>query len=177
MKSFEVMNLLARHNLPFEILDPRRLASTSLAAFDLLIVLNPPPGPQLPILLDFARKGGTVVEDLKSVGDPNAFALEMRQLLGRDRRVIDIWNGITVLSAPYEEPGGKSVLVTAVNYAHQPLPVQLRVRGTYAQVHYESPEDGVTLLPYLHRDGHTEFLLPALRIGARVFLSPEAALR
>ncbi len=61
MKSFEVMNLLARHNLPFEIISPRRLASTSLAAFDLLIVLNPPPGPQLQILLDFARKGGTVV--------------------------------------------------------------------------------------------------------------------
>ena len=210
MKSFEVMNLLARHNLPFEIMGPRRLASTSLAAFDLLIVLNPPPGPQLQILLDFARKGGTVVvagvkgsfpwqgatplvttadrvtyqvgegqivEELKAVGDPSAFALEMRQLLGRDRRVIDIWNGITVLSASYEEPGGKSVLVTAVNYAHQPLPVQLRVRGTYAQVHYESPEEGLTLLPYLHRDGHTEFLLPALRIGARVFLSPEAALR
>ena len=171
MKSFEVMNLLARHNLPFEIIDPRRLASTSLAAFDLLIVLNPPQGPQL------QTREGQIVEELKAIGDPSAFALKIRQLLGRDRRVIDIWNGITVLSAPYEEPGGKSVLVTAVNYAHQPLPVQLRVRGTYSQVHYESPEEGLTLLPYLHRDGHTEFLLPALRIGARVFLSAEAALR
>ena len=55
------------------------------------------------------------------------------------------WNGITVLTAPYLDPDGKSMLVTAVNYAHQPLPVQMRVRGTFAVVHYESPDEPLTL--------------------------------
>jgi hypothetical protein len=204
MKSFEVMNLLARHNLPFEIIAPERLASGGLDAFDVLVVLNQPAGPQLETLAVLAGKGATVivadakgaapwqngmpdvkteqraiykvgegrvVEVLKAVGDPNTFALEVRQLLGRERRVIDIWNGITVLTAPYAEPNGKSVLVTALNYAYQPLPVQMRVRGLFSLVHLDSPEEEPTLLPYQHRDGYTEFVIPALRAGGRVFLS------
>jgi len=54
------------------------------------------------------------------VTDPNALALEIRRILGREQRVIDVWNGITVLAAPYEEPAGRSVLVTALNYATSP---------------------------------------------------------
>ena len=33
----------------------------------------------------------------------------------------------------------------------------------------------MTLLPYQQRDGFTEFVIPALRVGARVFLTPDAA--
>jgi hypothetical protein len=171
---FEVMNLLARHNLPFELIAPTALAARDLAAFKLLIVPDEPSASQREALAAFERKGGAVVTP-KGIGDPNKFALEMRQKLGRDHRVIDIWNGITVIAAPYEEPNGESVLVTAVNYSHQPLPVQMRVRGTFSLVHYESPEEPPALLPYEHRDGCTEFVIPALRIGGRVFLSERQA--
>ncbi|MGH8639245.1 MAG: hypothetical protein ACREUZ_19090, partial [Burkholderiales bacterium] len=205
MLSFEVMNLLTRHNLPFELIAPARMRERPLDGHDLLIVLDQPDTALIGTMTDFARKGhtvvlsthdgdfpwrsatptvkseqraiyplgdGRVVEVLKGIADPSAFALEMRQLLGRDHRVIDIWNGITVITAPYQAPDGNGVLVTALNYAHQPLPVQLRVRGTFSVVQYESPdEEGPTLLPYQHRDGYTEFVLPALRIGGRVFLS------
>ena len=123
MVSFEVMNLLARHNLPFEILAPDRLAGLprrsadddpgaqagGLASFDVVIVLNQPQGSQLDVLSEFAKKGGRVLEMLKGVTDPNAFALEVRRMLGRERRVIDVWNGITVLTVPYAEPDGRSV--------------------------------------------------------------------
>ena len=114
---------------------------------------------------------GRVVEVLKGIADPNTFALEMRQILGPDHRVIDIWNGITVLTAPHQEPTGDTVLVTALNYAHDPLPVQLRVAGTFSLVRYESPEEPAALLPRQHRNGYTEFVLPALHIGGRVFLT------
>ena len=114
---------------------------------------------------------GRVIEVLHAITDPNAFAMEVRQLLGPIQRVIDVWNGITVLTAPYRSPDGTSVLITTLNYAHQPLPVQLRIRGTFSVVHYESPEEPLTLLPYQHREGYTEFVLPALRVGGRVFLS------
>jgi len=205
----EVMNLLARHNLSFEVIAPTRLSRRDLGSFELMIVLNQPQRAELEVLAEFARKGGAVVLDdrsasanatarpwrsgtpivktddrvsyrfgegrvmevLKGIPDPNSFALEMRQILGREHRAIDIWNGITVLTAPYEEPNGRTVLVTALNYAHQPLPVQLRIRGTFSLVHYESPEEPLALLPHEHRDGYTEFVLPALRIGGRVFLS------
>jgi hypothetical protein len=98
----------------------------------------------------------------------------VRRSLGRERRIIDVWNGITVLTAPFEEPDGRSMLVTALNYAYQPLPVQMRVRGTFSVVQFESPEEGAAMLPYRHIEGYTEVLLPALRIGGRVFLSQEA---
>jgi hypothetical protein len=211
MRSFEVMNLLARHNLPFAVIAPARLSARSVAAFDMLIVLAKPDGAQVGVLAEFARQGGSlvladaetrraaaspggpwrsetplvksdermvyrfgqgrVIEVLKAIADPNTFALEMRQILGREHRAIDIWNGITVLAAPYREPGGETVLVTVLNYAHQPLPVQLRIPGRFSVVRYESPEEPATLLPHDHRDGYTEFVLPALRIGGRVFLS------
>jgi hypothetical protein len=206
---FEVMNLLARHNLPATPLAPGALSAPNPPSFDLLIVLTPPAPAQLDALAEFARKGGVVVlggleglpagtdgpwkrsepqvktanrasyalgegrivECLTPIGDPNAFALEIRQLLGPEHRAIDIWNGITVIAAPYADPNGPSVLVTALNYAHQPLPVQLRIRGTFSRVHYESPDDPLALLPYQHRDGYTEITVPALRIGGRLFLS------
>ncbi len=212
MAWFEVMNLLARHNLPFELIRAERLGKDGLDAFAALIVLDRADPGQMKALDAYARKGGTVVIDvqagarpgiappkspwaelpavlrteerithqvgdghvveiLRGIPDPNRFALEVRELLGPQHRLVDIWNGITVIAAPYMAPDGASALVTALNYAHQPLPVQLRVAGTYSLVQYESPEEGPTLLPYQQRDGYTEFVLPALAIGGRVFLS------
>nr|MBA2604922.1 hypothetical protein [Acidobacteriota bacterium] len=205
MRWFEVMNLLLRHNLPFELIPPSRLSAAGLSAMALAIVLDPIEGSPRETLREFARSGGTVVLDaarapsfapppgsvqsedgpqrvyplgkgrvmgvLQGVPDPNAFALEIRQALGREGRVIDIWNGITVLTAAYEESKTGSTLVTVLNYAHQPLPVQIRIRGTFTVVHYESPEEPLALIPHEHRNGDTEFVLPALRAGGRVFLS------
>jgi hypothetical protein len=207
MASFEVLNLLTRHNLPFALVVPEAARDRGLDGFDLAIALDKPDSALAGILAAFARQGktvvltahdggfpwtsaepkvtsgqrtihalgdGQVVEVRQGNADPNAFALQIRQLLGRDHRVIDIWNGITVMTVPYREPNGNGVLVTALNYAHQPLPVQLRVRGTFSQVHYESPDDPLALVPFQHRDGYTEIVLPALRIGGRIFLSQQA---
>ncbi len=209
MQWFEVMNLLLRHNLPFQWIAPAALPLRAPHPFTLLIVLDPPDAARLEWLEAFARQGGTVVlpggspgtpgpprrstpregglktdervnyrvgegrvvEVMRGIADPNTFALEMRQLLGPDHRVIDIWNGITVLTAPYQELQGSTVLVTALNYAHDPLPVQLRVPGEFSLVQYESPEEPAALLPHQHRNGYTEFVVPALHIGGRVFLS------
>ena len=206
---FEVMNLLLRHNLPFQRIAPAALPLRAAHPFKLLIVLDPPDTARLEFLEEFARQGGTVVlpgpspesralprrraqreagvktdervsyrfgegrvvEVMKGISDPDTFALEMRQMLGPDHRVIDIWNGITVLTAPHQELHGSTVLVTALNYAHDPLPVQLRVPGTFSLVQYESPEEPAALLPHQHRNGYTEFVVPALHIGGRVFLT------
>ena len=203
VQAYEVLNLLLRHNLPFELVAPSELPTRTLEGVDLLIVLDPLKDGELKAAAAFASGGGAlsiagapaaspwrteaatakneqrasyrygkgrVLELLTPVADPNAFALEMRRLLGAGHRMIDIWNGITVLTTAYDAPDDKSVLVTAVNYAAQPLPVQLRVRGTFSVVHYESPEEPLALLPHQHRGGYTEFVLPALRVAGRVFL-------
>ena len=214
MRSFEVLNLLARHNLPFAAISPTAMAAQPLTSLDLLIVLDDLDAKGEARVAEFASAGGTVliagtsavtrgaaaapgpawrrsagvmkaegrttypigkgrvVEAQAAPADPNTFALEMRQYLGPERRVVDVWNGITVLVAPYGQGGGDGgLLLTAVNYAAQPLPIQVRVRGTFSEVQFEAPGQRAVLLPFEHRNGGTEFVLPALRIGARVFLN------
>lgn len=119
----------------------------------------------------YAFGEGRVVELRKPVADPNAFALQIREVLGRDRRLVDIWNGITVLTALYQDAERATMLVSLVDYAHQPQPVQVRVRGLYTIGHFETPKQAPVLLSLQHRDGYTEFVLPALHPGGRVFLS------
>lgn len=119
----------------------------------------------------YAFGEGRVVELRKPVADPNAFALQIRELLGRGRRLVDVWNGITVLTALYQDAERDTMLLSLVDYAHQPQPVQVRVRGLYTIGHFETPKQAPVLLSLQHRDGYTEFVLPALHPGGRVFLS------
>jgi hypothetical protein len=174
-RDFELLNLLARHNLPFVVVPPAKVTSDRLIGMDLLIVLDPLDEAAKQRVQEFGGSGKgsltKVIERTNVPADPNASALEMRQMLGAERRVVDIWNGITVLIAPYSRSARGDVVLTVVNYAAQPLPVQLRVRGSYSQVQYEVPGQPAALVPFEVRDGGTEFVLPALRIGARVFLS------
>ena len=202
---FDVLNLLARHNVTFQLLDPASLQPEHLAPFDLLIVLDADrtrPG----MLLDYARQGrtlvvsqprdegarmpwrqgapaatpderpvyeagrGRVIELPAGPGNPDAFALWIRQLLGRDRRVLDVWNGITIVATPFVSPDSGELLVTLLNYAARSLPVQLRVRGTFASARFESPGAAPILLPCTSRNGFTELVIPALRIGGHVIL-------
>jgi hypothetical protein len=171
MRTFEIENLLVRHNLPFTVVPPATLTPETLAGIDLVIVLDALDGRAKQRIQEYTAAGkGRVVEPAEVPADPNTFALEMRQLLGGERRVVDIWNGITVLVAPYSRPAG-GVVLTVVNYAAQALPIQVRVRGTFSEVQYEAPGQPAVLLPFEVRNGGTEFVLPALRIGARVFLN------
>ena len=105
MRSFELMNLLARHNLPFVAIVPAAVAAQRLRTSISLSCSMSRPGeaarqpPRSPTGRRGRRGQGRAV-------DPNTFALEMRQLLGSERRVVDIWNGITVLVAPFAAPAG-----------------------------------------------------------------------
>jgi hypothetical protein len=147
------------------------------------VVLNGPPSGlrwegAVPVAKD-ARQGayrlgeGRLLQLTDPVGDPDEFALDVRNVLGPQGRVVDVWNGITVLVAPYEDPAGESMLVTIVDYAHASQPIPVRVKGTFSQAHYESPESEPVLLPLRRRNGYTEFDVPAPRVGGRVFLGRE----
>lgn len=208
MGAIEVLRLLSRHNLPFELMAPGALRDDALKGFALAIVLDPVGQAQVGALTRFARSGGIavlngpaqgvkwegavqlvdterhvsyrlgegrVLELLEPIANPDEFARDMREVLGTEGRVLDVWNGITVMLAPYQDPGGDTMLVTALNYAYDDQPIQVRVRGTFSLGYSESPGSAPVLLPLRQRDGHTEFVLPALRVGGRVFLSREHA--
>ena len=186
----EAMDLMARHNLTFDVIPPSKVVDHRPdGPLKTFIVLDPPDGALAKALANFQQAGGTVMVagapgeqppvipglDARAIvraADPNRFALDVRRVLGRDGRVLEIWNGITVLAAPYTAPGSSDALVTLVNFAHDPLPVQLSIRGTFARVQYESPEEPAPLLlPHEQRDGRTEFVVPSIRVGGRIFLS------
>jgi hypothetical protein len=170
VKWFDVMNLLARHNLPFELIPPSEISARADAPLKLLLVLDKPDIAQAKGLAAFEKNGG-MVRLMTEPGDPNRLALDIRRQLGAGNRVVDVFNGITVIAAPYKDPKGNTVLLTLLNYAHQALPVQLRVPGIFSEVYYEAPEQDAMLLPHEHRNGSTEFVVPALRVGGRVFLT------
>ena len=58
-----------------------------------------------------------------------------------------------------------------VNYAAEPLRLQVQVKGSFASVRYETPEHPCceSLAPVKH-NGFTEFVIPELRIAGRVHL-------
>ena len=69
-------------------------------------------------------------------------------------------------------PGGREKVVEVVNYAQEPIPVQVRIKGSYSSVRYETPDRACceSLTP-TQRGEFTEFVVPSLRIAGRVRLT------
>ncbi len=204
--SYEAINLLARHNIPFEVLSASSLKD--LDAFDVLLVLVKPNESLAASISDFASRGGVtvlvnspgafpwqsspplpsaehsaayavgkgrVIELREPVIDPEPFAQDIRRLIDNEKILISLWNALTTVAVSYRLPDGGKV-VELVNYSQESLAVQVRVKGSFASIRYETPETGCcqVLTPVLE-NGFTEFVAPALRIAARVDLSPGAA--
>lgn len=202
-KSYEPINLLARHNIPFRILRPTELTPDHLRQFDMLVVLGSATQ-NIKSITDFASRGGIailvdlpgsypwqsaqrvqtgehgaayalgrgrVIELSEPVPDPETFAQDIRRLLDKQKVLISLWNALTTVAVPYREPHGGVVMLELVNYAEDPLRVQVQVKGSFHTIRYETPERGCceSLTPVPH-DGFTEFVIPGLRIGGRVYL-------
>ncbi len=118
---------------------------------------------------------GETIESSQVVGDPDAFAGKIRDLLRRQGVLIYIWNAVTTLAFAYRAPQAGGMVLELVNYAQEPLQVQVRVKGAFPNIRYETPEHGV--YPAAQADverGFTQFVVSHLEIGARVYLGPKA---
>ena len=202
--SDEVMNLLARHNLPFTVLQPSDLDRGNLEGFDVVVVFAKPDQTTSKKISALATQGktfvlvdaagvypwqsrdavrvnehtlsytlgsGKVLELSESVTDPETFAQDIRRLLGKENALIGLWNGLTTIAVPYRDAGTLKAL-EFINYAEEPLRVQVQVKGAFASVRYETPERKCCeSLEAIQHDGFTEFVLPDLRIAGRVHLN------
>jgi hypothetical protein len=207
-KSYEPINLLARHNIPFAVLKASDLKPQSLDRFDLVVVFATMDDSAMKALADFASKGGVVVvvdahgpypwqsgqsspagehsvayatgegriiELQGQVIDPETFAQDLRRLLDTDQDKgqlsLSLWNALTVVAVSYQSPGGEK-LVELVNYAAEPISVQVRVKGSFSSIRYETPERACCeALTPTQRGAFTEFVVPSLRIAGRVHLA------
>ena len=202
--SYEAVNLLARHNIPFRVLHPSDLKSVDLNGFEVIVVFAKPDKEAGARISEIAAGGGTVVlvdsagsypwqtaqpermnehtvsyavgkgrvlELSEPVTDPETFAQDIRRLMAKQQVLISLWNALTTVAVPYREEGGTVKVLELINYAAEPLRVQVQVKGSFSSIRYESPERGCceSLTPVQH-DGFTEFVVPGLRIAGRVHL-------
>src|SRR5579864_5595669 len=205
----EVMNLLARHNIPFKVFLPSDLRVEKFAAFDVVVVFAKRDQTANKRIANLADRGKTVVivdahgtspwqtqkavrvnehtvsyavgkgkvlELSEPVADPETFAQDIRRLLGKQDVLMSLWNGLTTIAVPYRGSGGTLKALNLVNYAAEPVRVQVQVKGSYSAIRYEAPgqECCEGLVPVKH-DGFTEFVIPDLMIAGRVHLEPEKA--
>jgi hypothetical protein len=114
---------------------------------------------------------GKVLELAELVSDPETFAQDIRRLLGKRNALLSLWNGLTTIAVPYKDRRARMTLLELVNYAGEPLRLQVQVKGSFTTVRYETPEHGCcqSLEPVKH-DGFTEFVIPEIRIAGRVHL-------
>ena len=84
---------------------------------------------------------------------------------------MSLFNGLTTIAVPYREHNGTIKILEFVNYAEDPLRLQVQVKGSFASVRYESPEHKCCeSLVSVRHNGFTEFVIPELRIAGRVHL-------
>jgi protein-tyrosine-phosphatase len=121
--------------------------------------------------VSYALGNGKVLELAEPVIDPETFAQDIRRLLGTQSVLMSLWNGLTTIAVPYSAHGRTVKVLEFVNYAEQPLRVQVQVKGSFASIRYETPEHKCceSLVPAKH-NGFTEFVIPELRIAGRVHL-------
>jgi len=207
--SDEVMNLLARHNIPFKVFLPSDLRAENSAAFDVVVlfakrdqtaykrIANLADHGKTVVVVDahgaypwqtheavrvnehtvsYAIGKGKVLELSEPVADPETFAQDIRRLLGKQDVLMSLWNGLTTIAVLYRGPGGTLKVLNLVNYAAEPVRVQVQVKGWFSAIRYETPgqECCQSLVPVKH-DGFTEFVIPDLMIAGRVHLEPEKA--
>ena len=117
---------------------------------------------------------GKVLELAEPVSDPETFARDIRRLLGNRNALLSLWNGLTTITVPYKDRDARMDLLELVNYAGEPLRLQVQVKGSFTTIRYETPEHGCceSLEPVKH-DGFTEFVIPEIRIAGRVHLESQ----
>jgi protein-tyrosine-phosphatase len=206
--SDEVMNLLARHNIPFKVLLPTDLKAEEVESFDVVVMFamgdraafdqidNLAAHGKTVVVVDahgrypwqtheavrvnehtvsFAVGKGKVLELSEPVTDPETFAQDIRRLLGK-QNVVSLWNGLTTIAVPYRLHGGTVKVLEFINYAAEPVRVQVQLKGSFSAIRYEAPEHACcsTLVPVRH-DGFTEFVIQDLVIAGRVHLEADQA--
>jgi hypothetical protein len=119
----------------------------------------------------FTVGSGQVVELGEPVTEPEMFARDLRRLIGAERSALGLWNSLTTLVTGYRQEGRGETILNVINYADVPDNVQVQIKGRFASIQLESPEEGCCRpLQASEHGSFTEFTIPQLVIAARVHL-------
>lgn len=190
--SEEFLNLVARRQIPYRVIDRARLSADSVAglravlAFDLV----PPTDGERKVMRDFAAGGGLVLcgpawgaapkEQSYAVAaveqgemavykeeapDPESVARDLNDLLTSDDFGVSVFDAPSVLSyVSTDNPGGR-MLIQMVNYADAPADtITIWVMRKVAAARLEVPNSTTIDLPVRRRGGRSEIVVPQLEI-------------
>lgn len=133
----EVLNLLARRNLPYVVLRRGRLPAESLQKYRLIIAIGQPPLSQAAPALK--ARGAPPLVERKEVSEPEAFVADIAKRM-TGRRLYTLEHADTIISYPYTLEDGR-LAVHLVNYAIDQLrEVRLRVAGKFSRAELFLPE-------------------------------------
>lgn len=198
--SNEYLNLVARRQIPYRIIERSRLDATSLGTLRavLAVDLAPPTETERPLLRAFAENGGLVIagpswgappaEDPfieRSLGkgrvivykdeppDPEAVARDMLELLAPEVMGVTAFNVPSVLTYASTADNGKGMLIQLLNYAGTPFDrrITLRVNGTFKTARLYTPEEAPADLTTRNTpDGRTQVSIPRLAVWGALLL-------
>ena len=143
----EVMNLLARRNLLFQVVkEPSPRFSVNVAI-------------------------GTAAYPREEAADPSAFALKIRRQLTDERRSLRLYGSEVVIGRLTGD--GERIRLHLVNYGGREIEgLRVRLRGAYRAGEARLPGAGrVPLQDYAVADGATEFSVPRISTYAVIDLT------
>ncbi|MGZ4732863.1 MAG: hypothetical protein ACXVZH_12045, partial [Terriglobales bacterium] len=81
----------------------------------------------------YATGKGRIIDLQGEVINPETFAQDIRRLLDQNKKklALSLWNALTVVAVSYRSPSGGKV-IELVNYAEEPIPVQVRIEGSFS---------------------------------------------
>jgi hypothetical protein len=124
--------------------------------------------------VEYAVGDGRVLELTGGVANPETFAQDVRRLMNRVKAPLTTWNSLTTLVVPYRDAASGETVLELLNYAPDAVQVQIRVKGEFPSIRFESPEHSCCeVLKGTVEKGFTEFVVRDLIIAGRVHLKPE----
>jgi hypothetical protein len=198
--SNEYLNLVARRQVPYRLIERSQLNTASLASFQAVLAADvaPPTEAERTVLRAFAEKGGLVVagplwgdppkDDPFSeipLGkgrvvickddppDPESVDRGMLDLLGPEVMGLTTFNVPSVLTYASTSDSGRHALIQLLNYADRPFESRITIRfnGSYRKARLYTPENPPLDLPVQPAaTGGTQVAIPKLGVWGAVFL-------
>ncbi len=196
----EYLNLVARRQVPYRLVERSRLSPASLAGFQaaLAVDLAALSDAERKVLRDFAEGGGLVIagpswgdapenNDYVEIPagkgrivvykekppDPEMVARDMLDLLEPEVMGLTAFNVPSVLTYVSMDGSGKRALIQLLNYATAPFEskITLRLNGTFKTARLYTPESvPIDLGVRVMQGGRTEISIPKLAVWGAVLL-------
>jgi hypothetical protein len=190
------LNLVARRQIPYRVIDRRDLSADSLAGLHAVLAFDPPTESERKVLSAFAAHGGLVLTGPSWGGapkqqsytvlaeregeiavykdrspDPEAVARDLNDLVPTEQFGVSVFNAPSAISYVSATADGKRLLIRLVNYATAPAEsVQIWAAGKFQSARLEAPGQPVVELPLKRSGSRTETTIPKLATFGAVLL-------